>query len=163
MNRQWCFGLVVFVSIILAACSGQTKVTRDGAPLARQITESDQCGAGSQGLTYIQSREGLAKIQHWPGQALSMKPFQSLDFEREHLLVVGLGQKSTGGYALTLADSRVENKVLTLMVYLRRPPADAIVTQVITTPCAVLAISATGWKRLEVHGNGFEPMVLPAK
>jgi protease stability complex PrcB-like protein len=153
-------GAVLAFGLLLTACSAQLSRTADGAPLARQITASDQCGVGSAGLTYLSKREELARLQDWPMQNLSMKPLNALDFNREHVLIVGLGQKPTGGYGLTLANSQIESDTLKLTMILRRPAPDAMVTQVLTTPCAVLAITPERWKSIEVKGNGFNTLEL---
>ncbi|MDI9244847.1 protease complex subunit PrcB family protein [Marinobacter sp. CHS3-4] len=162
MRRLNAFtGAVVFLA--LTACSHQMTATPEGAPLARQITESDQCGVGSEGLTYIASAQDLTRLKQWTMQNLSMKPMENLNFEREHLLIVGLGQKPTGGFGLTLASSQIVDSTLRLTVFLRRPPADAVVTQVLTTPCAVLAVTPGYWSRVEVNGNGLESLTLNRK
>lgn len=147
-------------AIVLSACTHQMSATREGAPLARQMTESDQCGLGSGGLTYISQRQELDRLRRWPAQNLSMKLIEALDFDHEHLLIVGLGQKSTGGFGVTLANSQIIDNTLRLTVFLRRPPVGAIVPQVITTPCAVLAITPEHWDRVEVNGNGLETLQL---
>ncbi len=158
--NQCRHGLLLLTCLMVSACSNQPLTMLDGAPLARQVIESDQCGVGSAGLTYLSSAEDLQTIENWPARNLSMTLLKRIDFEREHLLVVGLGEKPTGGYALTLANSMIENDVLNLTVYLRRPPADAMVTQVVTTPCAILAITPEKWRRIEVHSNGLETQTL---
>lgn len=152
--------MVVFFSLVLAACTTRYSSTADGAPLARQITASDQCGVGSDGLTYLKSRDELSRLDDWPMQNISMKPLDALEFDREHVLIVGLGQKPTGGFGLTLANSQIEDDVFRLTVFLRRPPADAVVSQALTTPCAVLAITPDHWDSLEVKGNGLETLRL---
>jgi len=150
----------IATGIVSAGCVSNYTETAEGAPLSRQITASDQCGVGSAGLTYLSKREELARLQAWPMQNLSMKPLNALDFNREHVLIVGLGQKPTGGYGLTLANSQIESDTLKLTMILRRPAPDAMVTQVLTTPCAVLAITPERWKSIEVKGNGFNTLEL---
>lgn len=151
---------ICILGFVLTACTRQMSATREGAPLARQISESDQCGVGSGGLTYISQKEDLDRLRSWPSQNLSMKPIEALNFDHEHLLVVGLGQKPTGGFGVTLANSQIVDDTFRLTVFLRRPPADAIVSQVITTPCAVLAISPRHWQQIQVNGNGLETLRL---
>jgi hypothetical protein len=150
----------LLVGLLLAACTTRYSATADGAPLARQITASDQCGVGSEGLTYLSQEDDLARLGHWAMQNFSMKPLRALDFDREHILIVGLGPKPTGGFGLTLANSRIVDDTFRLIVFLRRPPADAVVSQALTTPCAVLAITPDHWDTLEVNGNGLDTLRL---
>jgi len=157
--------LVVGLScaLVLAACTTRLSETADGAPLARQITASDQCGVGSQGLTYLSKEDDLARLGEWPMQNLSMKSLRALDFDREHILIVGMGQKPTGGFGLTLANSQIVDGTFRMTVFLRRPPADAVVSQALTTPCVVLAITPEHWQRVEVNGNGMDTLELDRK
>lgn len=155
--------LGLMAALILAACTTQLSETADGAPLARQITASGQCGVGSEGLTYLRDEDNLARLGDWPMQNLSMKPLRALDFDREHILIVGLGQKPTGGFGLTLANSQIVDGTFRLTVILRRPPADAVVSQALTTPCVVMAITPERWRRLEVNGNGLDTLELDRK
>ncbi len=150
----------MLAALVLTACTRTYSSTADGAPLARQITASDQCGVGSEGLTYLASKDDLSTLDRWPMQNITMKPLTELDFSREHILIVGMGQKPTGGFGLTLANSQIVDDTLRLTVFLRRPPADAVVSQALTTPCAVLAITPDHWQMLEVNGNGLAPLRL---
>ena len=111
--------LCVLVLSLITGCAINRSATADGAPLARQVTESDHCGLTAPGL-----------------------------------VLVGLGQKTTGGYGLTLTSSEIVDDVLELAVKVRRPAADAMVTQALTTPCAVIAISPEEWEQLRVSGEG---------
>lgn len=152
--------ILIAAVAVSAGCAINRIETADGAPLARQITASDQCGIGSQGLTYLSRAADLAQLADWPMQNLSMTPLKALDFSREHILIVGLGQKPTGGFGLTLANSQIVDDRLQLTVFLRRPPADGMVSQALTTPCVVLAITPEHWESLEVNGNGLAPLRL---
>ncbi len=55
-----------------------------------------------------------------------------------HRIRLGMGQRSTGGYAVTLTDTepvRVVDRVAVLRVEWRVPGADEAVTQALTRPC----------------------------
>lgn len=139
---------------LMAGCSANRTATAEGAPLARQLTESDHCGLTAPGLVYISNARDLSRLQHLPTGNLSLSQFRTLDFEQEHLVLVGLGQKNTGGYGLTLKSAEIARDVLELVFTTREPGADAMVTQALTTPCAVVAISPQNWEALEVSGEG---------
>ena len=128
--------------------------------LARQVIQSDYCGLTEQGITYIDSADQLTRFASLPSQNLAIEQLRALSLDREHVLIVGLGQKMTGGFGVTLANAKIIDDTLSVTVILRRPPADAMVTQALTTPCAVLAITPDHWKTLEVSGNGLGPLRL---
>ncbi len=148
--------LFALVISLVAGCAIDRSATADGAPLARQVTESDHCGLTAPGLVYVSNAEDLDKLAQLPTGNLALSMLRAIDFTQEHLVLVGLGQKTTGGYGLTLQSSEIVDDVLELMVKVRRPAAGAMVTQALTTPCAVIAISPDDWEQLRVSGNGLE-------
>lgn len=151
--------LIIFlVTVLIVGCS--TSPFSGGLPesLARQVTQSDHCGLEEAGIIYIESANRLSRFSGLPSQNLAIEELRETDFGREHLLIVSLGQKFTGGFGLTLANSRLVDDTLRLSMILRRPPADAMVSQVLTTPCVVVAITADHWESLEVRGNGLDPL-----
>ncbi|WP_421911132.1 protease complex subunit PrcB family protein [Marinobacter sp.] len=147
---------LILIVASVAGCAVNRSATAEGAPLARQVTESDHCGLAAPGLVYVSNAEELSQLSKLPSGKLALKQLREIDFEREHLLLVSLGQKNTGGYGLTLQSSEIVDDVLELMVEVRRPAAGAMVTQALTTPCAVIAISPDDWEQLRVSGKGLE-------
>ena len=77
------------------------------------------------------------------------------------VLVVDLGRRPTAGYSAELYETALSNERLTLTLKPTEPDPDAMVAQVITTPCVVLEIPSSGWSRLEVRmdAEGF-PLTL---
>ena len=147
---------LILIVASVAGCAVNRSATAEGAPLARQVTESDHCGLAAPGLVYVPNAEELSQLSKLPSGKLALKQLRAIAFEREHLLLVSLGQKTTGGYGLTLQSSEIVDDVLELMVEVRRPAAGAMVTQALTTPCAVIAISPDDWEQLRVSGKGLE-------
>lgn len=146
--------LCALVISLITGCAVNRSATADGAPLARQVTESDHCGLTAPGLVYVSTVGDLDKLAQLPSGNLALNMLRAIDFEQEHVVLVGLGQKATGGYGLTLQSSEIDDGTLELTLKLRRPAADAMVTQALTTPCAVIAISPNEWEQLRVSGEG---------
>ena len=138
--------MLVVAGLLGAGCAtSQTTTTPSGAPLARQLTQSAHCGLIASGHIHLTDRSEVDQLAELPGASLSLTPLRDIDFDREHVVVVSLGQKRTGGYSVTLVDSRIRNGQLELIVHIREPAPGAMVTQALTTPCAVMAVAATGW------------------
>ncbi|WP_189576621.1 protease complex subunit PrcB family protein [Marinobacter zhanjiangensis] len=158
ISKQTVRGLVagLIVATGLSACAKDPEVTSDGAPLARQITASGQCGFAGQGVVYMDSRERLESVSEARGMPLSLP--ENHDFGREHLLLVAAGRKPTGGYGVVLEDSRLNDGELRISVEVRSPSPDQMVTQALTSPCALLAVTADGWSRVRVSGPGFDEL-----
>jgi len=71
-----------------------------------------------------------------------------------HLIAIVPGDSPTAGYNLTLDKSAVDlTDPLILRVTLTKPPADAILAQVITHPCLVVGIENNAVKRVRVIDN----------
>ncbi len=60
------------------------------------------------------------------------------------------GQKPTGGYSMSVRSARLEGDRVTVRLALEEPPRDAILTQALTYPYAVVAILD-----LDPGGKGF--------
>lgn len=144
--------------LVLTGCAANRSATPEGAPLARQLTQSDHCGLAAPGLVYLDNVAQVERLSGLPTRNLPLDSLKAVDFEREHLLLVSLGQKTTGGYGITLEESVIRDGVLEVRVSVRQPAADAMVTQVLTTPCAVMAVTPANWKRLTVSGAGMETL-----
>jgi len=141
----------VLVSGLLATgCALSQTATPSGAPLARQLTQSAHCGLTAPGQLHLKSRSQVEQLAGLPQATLSLAPLQAIDYDREHVVVVALGQKPTGGYSVTLAGSRISRGHLELAVDVREPAPGAMVTQALTTPCAAIAVTATGWEGLRI-------------
>lgn len=78
-------------------------------------------------------------------------------FEDSTTLVISMGNQPTGGFEIILPDSATPNPDgpgIRLEVRLDAPPADAMVTQALTSPCALIRIDAPPSTALEVHFSG---------
>lgn len=141
---------------LVSGCAVNRSATASGAPLARQVTESDHCGLTAPGLVYVQNINDLESLGRLPTGKLAMEKLRTIDLEEEHLVLVGLGQRATGGYGLTLQSADIVDDVLEMTLNVRKPAPDAMVTQALTTPCAVIAISPDDWEQLRVTGKGMD-------
>ena len=145
---------VVLAAASMAGCAGNPDEVSPEAPPARQITAVGQCGFIEPGLVHMDSRQRLEAVTEVRGVGLSVP--DSHDFDQEHLLLVAAGRRPTGGYGVALSDARLHNQVLEVTVEVRSPAPDQMVTQALTSPCALLAVTADGWDRIRVSGHGFE-------
>lgn len=143
---------------LLVGCAVNRGETAEGAPLARQLTQSNHCGLAAPGLVYLDSAGQIERLSGLPTRNLPLDTLRAVDFEREHLVLVSLGQKPTGGYGVTLDQSEIRDGTLEVTMTVRQPAADTLVAQVLTTPCAVLAITPEGWDRLKVSGAGMDTL-----
>lgn len=144
------FACLLFTLFLASGCASTRSETAEGAPLARQITQSSHCGLTAPGSVHLTSPDEVERLAALPARNLSLAPLKRIEFEREHIILVALGQKSTGGYGVTLSSSKIRNGTLDLTVAVTEPAPGTLVTQALTTPCAVIAVTAEGWSDIQI-------------
>jgi hypothetical protein len=92
----------------------------------------------------------VEKLEALPARNLSLESLKNIEFEREHIVLAAIGQKPTGGYSVTLDSSEIRGGTLELRVRVAEPDPGTIVTQALTTPCAVIAVTAEGWDDIQI-------------
>jgi len=75
-----------------------------------------------------------------------------VDFSRFGVLVILMGQKPTGGFHLHLGEKQVfiQNDIARLYIHWVEPPPDAVVPQMVTSPCLMLKLSKGGYSQLYI-------------
>ncbi len=91
---------------------------------------------------------------------MAVQQLRQVDLQQEHLLFVTLGEKPTGGYNVSLASAERAGKILRLSMAIRAPAPGTMVTQAITSPCAVVAVPANEWSEIRVSGVRDKDLVL---
>lgn len=153
--------LLAGCALLIGCAASNTVEEKPGDPLVRQVIQSAHCGLTGPGLAYVSTDERLQKLLELPTQNLAVQQLRQVNLEQEHLLFVTLGEKSTGGYSVRLASASVDSpgNTLRLSMAVRSPAPDMMVTQVITSPCAVVAVPAEDWPEIRVSGVRDQDMV----
>ncbi|WP_144775662.1 protease complex subunit PrcB family protein [Marinobacter maritimus] len=139
----------------LVGCASSEPVKKESsAPMARQVTQSAHCGLTGPGLAYVHTSERLQELLELPAQNMAIQQLRQVDLAKEHLLFVTLGEKPTGGHSVSLgsAESEQSGNILRLSMAVRAPVPGTMVSQVITSPCVVIAVPATGLLEIRVSG-----------
>ncbi len=149
---------VVRIALAAAALAAGCQAQRAPSPRpanasALVLRASTHCGAEDEGTSarWIPTEGALhAALISTGGLGEGSPP--RIDFEREGVVLVSMGQRRTGGFALTLADSKVAivNGVGTMVIAFEEPPPGAMVTQVLTSPCLLVRIPKSGIRELRV-------------
>ncbi|MBW4933928.1 protease complex subunit PrcB family protein [Marinobacter sp. F4206] len=143
-------GVAVLAGVLGTGCAMSQTETSSGAPLARQIAQSANCGLTAPGHVHLESRADVDRLEALPGRSLPLAPLREIRFDSEHVILAALGQKPTGGYSITLAGSVIEDEVLELKVKIQEPEPGMMVTQALTTPCAAIGVTASGWTDIRI-------------
>lgn len=141
---------IAVVGALGTGCAISQTETASGAPLARQIVQSSQCGLTAPGHVHLKNRVDVGRLEALPARSLPLEPLRAVNFDVEHVVLAALGQKPTGGFSITLAGSEIVDKVLELRVKIQEPEPGMMVTQALTTPCAAIAVTATGWDGIRI-------------
>ncbi len=132
----------------------------DASAAAAQVSSSVQVlQSGAQSLyeaTTLDTRLSSSATEFgavWQLAAGSQIPAPvapNVDFTRQKVVTVFMGQRPTGGYGLRLISSNQRRDTLRLLLESSAPPADGVQSQVITSPYLMLTVDA-GVKRVEVE------------
>jgi hypothetical protein len=78
------------------------------------------------------------------------------NFAREVVVVVGMGQRPTGGYAVELKETKgvVKDGIAAIQVVFRSPAPDAMVTQALTRPCLAVRLPRKDVREVKVADEG---------
>lgn len=84
------------------------------------------------------------------GNFVPIPPAPNVEFSRSKVVTVFLGQRSTGGYSIVLANAKLEGSTLVVSANVRQPSAGAITTQVITSPFSSVVVSGPKFTSVRV-------------
>ena len=141
---------------VVAGCQLQNAASEEASSRVSKLASETHCRAEKPGLDLMDAQSAPPAVGDEAGERLE----QALE-RGAFLLRVNLGQKPTPGYSAELEEVHQREDRLTLDMKATQPAPDAMVAQVITTPCVVLEIPSSGWSRLDVRmdAEGF-PLTL---
>jgi len=111
----------------------------------RQLASGVHCG-GSQTSASIMAVNTVSQLHK------QMKIPADIDFQRELILMISMGQQRTGGYGLRLSSTQAsdEQGVVAVNVDWRLPTPGSMLTQVITSPCILIALPRGDYNTIHV-------------
>ena len=140
--------LLAAASISVAGCAEATKP----APASSTVTpvyQGRHCGrsAATSQITWIQDRAQLDDVfQRMRRTTIGAKPAPQVDFERNGLVLIELGQRPTAGYQMRLASQRmVMDRGDGLITFSVDTPG-GYAAQVMTSPCLLVAVPRGDYK-----------------
>lgn len=149
-----CFYLCMLV--FLSACAGAGSSTMNQNPVVTTLVSNANCGSMEKeaSLSIIPSMDALATQAALLGSLERSSHGENMDavFEKDLVLQINMGMKPTGGYRLGLTNNgRVdEDSWLVLSIVWGVPAKGTMLTQVITSPCLLLATPRQAYKGIRV-------------
>lgn len=152
MKRRGRMGLVALM--IVAGCAQPGNPAAGDATLPiTGLSTWNQCGELDQPAVRWISDSGEWRVLYAQvnRQRVNPPPPPPVDFPRAGVLLIAMGQRSTAGYGLALADDvvTVRGGLLTVRVNWREPAPGARRAQVITNPCLLATLPDAGFTHLQ--------------
>ncbi len=119
-----------------------------------QTLESGNNAAYSKDETYTRfdenDRDFLETWKMIAGNQIPLPTAPRVDFNNSRIITVFLGQRPTGGYAITYKRATLEGSTLKLSIETTAPLPDRIVTQALTSPFVMLEVKNTQFNTVQV-------------
>ena len=129
--------LLVTMSGIISACNGRK------IPL-RLIYSSNNCPIGEQALNRTDSHPELSRLFDSQLGNFAHEPAINIevDYDKQTLIVLALGQKPTTGYRIDIfkKEATIRGQKLFLPVRILPPDKNKLQAQVITSPCWIFSL-----------------------
>ena len=137
----------VFVAVLIMAsnCTSANANGADGPVEMRLAAAGAYALAQPDAQTAAVYRDAASFESAWTAQ-IGGPELPEIDFTREVAVLLLAGMKPTGGYSIKPVSAVQEGDVLVISAEVNGPPAGAIAAQVITSPWAVVAVTARDFK-----------------
>lgn len=143
--------LALAAALLAVACAAHHS---HGGAKATVVRASVQCGgeASVPSARWIASVGALRAAMGAGGVFGAESPSPALDFAKEGVLAIYMGQRPTAGYGLALHDPEVPiaDGVATVVVRFEEPPPGAMLAQVLTSPCLLVRLPKQGVREVRV-------------
>ncbi len=136
--------------------STSAKTTANTASISVEVLYRDQqCGVLQAQTRWIETQQAYQTLfSELRKSYISNHDEQPppVDFSQNGVLLVAMGQRNTGGYAVDFANSEavISAGVLRFSVNWREPRKGMMVTQALTSPCMLLKTPKAEFERIEI-------------
>ena len=141
---------VFLTSLILTACTH----TLSNAPID-VLNQSAQCDPAVESATaqWLDDPQALqSAYQRINRHRMGTPETPTVDFETSGIVLIEMGQQTTGGYGLKLLkpEMMIDGMVAMIEINWQTPAPGAIVTQALTSPCLMLVVPRGDYRTLRV-------------
>lgn len=154
MQNKFRIFLCVLPVVTMAACSN-TAEEHKAARSVEEIYSGFHCShAGNGSIEWVTDRllleRAFARLSRQFSSAAVAPP--QVNFSRERVAIIYMGQQRTAGYSLQLArqELRTYKGTAEVTVAWKKPQPGMMTAQVITSPCIVLKMPASDYTQFQV-------------
>ena len=144
----------MLVVLALQGCAGTPRAGSETVTPVETVYASSQCsGLDQPEVVWIADAEAW---QRRYAQMMNLRmpppPLPAVDFSRDGILLIAMGQQTTGGYGLGLTDrsATVQDGLLTVPVAWREPLPGYAQTQAMTSPCLLVKLPEGVFSRIRI-------------
>ncbi len=153
-------GILIYMALltVISACGANSQTARGYVLKTSTIFSRDQCDTShnKEEAVWLDSQKGLADVFADINKNIISDdpiPLPQVDFDSEGVLLVEMGQQSTSGHYISLADPTitVNGETANIVIEWHHPPRGLITASVITYPCLLLKIPLSNYNSLLVR------------
>src|SRR4029079_1061906 len=144
-NSQSTAQLSTSSSLLLRAAAREPFSQSTDRVSFKTIAKGVRSGVREASQFAIRSQSEWQKL--WRQHSLASTPrapLRTVDFDKELVAAVFLGEKPTGGYGVEISSAEVADRSLTIFLKETSPKPGAIVTQAINQPFHIVRIETAG-------------------
>ncbi|MEM6260725.1 MAG: protease complex subunit PrcB family protein [Planctomycetota bacterium] len=134
--------VAVLAGVILTGCKSDGDGDTGGTSLAQPVTILERVSGDSAALKELGSYHIETKAQYEALGDADIFPGE-VDFDTNDLVIVSLGERSTGGFAVNIESIQLSGGELAITGEATTPAEDAAVTQALTYPYSAVLIPNT--------------------
>lgn len=146
--------LFMIICLVTACANAQVKrqkkrqapKTRNVAMNYRVLYQSTQCGMQNPFIFVARDAKTFSKMPMKSSENIKLP--SNIDFSKEAVVAVFAGTKPTSGY-----DVEISSSGSVVSVKMKNPPKDAIVLEVLTSPCKIVAVQVPEDKTFRVEAS----------
>jgi len=140
---------------LLGACHSASLYSADANDATAQIiTAQTDCMLGEKPFAqWIQTRDELSSWWQRIHQLQLPQPtLPNLNVSANALILIYMGQKNSGGYALALDNKPLQRQENVASVYLKwkQPQAGMLQTQMLSSPCLLIQLPASKFQQVNI-------------
>lgn len=155
----------LFIILLASMCRTTSSPPQDPAPQLR-VLASGAYGASAQRSVDAQTpdaaleiaRDERSYVDAWSRIVGSGTP-PAVDFEKEAVVFLSLGVRSTGGWSVAPKSVTVEGDSARIEAHVMKPDGRTITTMAFTAPFSVVAVSNRSFTRAQWVDQNGEPVV----
>jgi len=142
--------LYMLLTVLILSCSSTKNIdvpikteNNTNKLLFETLIEDQIGGYATPEIRVVKDRESLLKVY---GQLNRTRkpgfPIPEIDFSKETIVAVFMGEKNTGGYGVVVEDVKEEKDKLVVSIKETKPSTGAMVITVITQPFCIVKINS---------------------